>query len=1092
MIKKERHDLTPTQEAMLLYALYAPKSPAYFEQFCYTYSGPLNVSALVAACQRAVDRHSILRTSFSWDGENRPLQTVHENATLPFTFCDWSDVGAAEQESRLASFLAADQQFGFDLSQAPLFRLAIIKFGEDSFRIVISNHHLVLDGWSMGILREEVSQTYQALTRQEEIVPAASPDFHHYVDFLKEQKTDLAEGFWRNELAGFSTPNALVIDNAPGRLPAADEEFAEQSFVLPAAITARLQKCAREYRLTMSTLVQAAWAILLGIYCCSDDVVFGITVSGRPYDFPDIDAMVGLFINTLPLRAHLSPREVAASCFQKMQRNVAELRQYETTSLKLIHEWSAAPHNNLPLFETLVVFENFAGNDSALNLGGEMKLAGSHLARTNYPLTMVINPGAELNVRAVYHRSRFGTAAINRLLNHYGAILEGFTNGLERPIGAMSLLTPAEKQTLLNDWSGAGSGPVASGPQLIHRTIEAQAARTPDAIAVEHEGNRLTYSELNARANRLANFMRSAGVRPESLVGICLERSPDMILSVLAVLKAGGAYVPLDPAYPQDRLTLMLEDSGAQLLLSRAPLRKHFPDFTGRFIAIDNEASAIDEQDTENLSDSAGLESLAYVIYTSGSTGKPKGVMIEHRALACFAASASDEYAITDKDRVLQFASLCFDTSAEEIYCALSRGASLVLRTDAMITSPRQFLQSCEQLEITTLDLPTGYWHHLCAALGAEDLTIPPSVRCVILGGEQARSDHTLQWVERAGENVRLLNTYGPTETTVVATTFDLSRHRAGDRIAIGRPLRGTTVYVLDAEGQPVPAGMAGELYIGGAGVARGYLNKPELTAGKFIPNPFGEGRLYRSGDVVKFSAEGDLEFLGRVDNQVKIRGFRIELEEIEEAIRNHQSVSDAVVSVHEDTDGDKRLCAYLVGTGTVPVSVKEVRDLLKSTLPAHMVPGSWTVLDSLPLMPNGKVDRRALPAPEHDREQAETDYVAPQTPTEEVLAHIWREVLKLDRVGVNDNFFELGGHSLLAARVFSELQKKLKIELNLADIFMAPTIAQLAEMIYQRETEDQESDELMSLLSELEELSDEQAHHRLTEEMSIPDPAHI
>lgn len=1079
--KKHLHDLTPTQEAMLLYALYAPASPAYFEQFCYSYRGPLNVETFATACQRVIDRHSILHTAFCWDDENRPQQMFHDEAKLPFTFLDWSELAGAEQEVRLTTFLAEDQRRAFDLSQAPLIRLAVIKIGEDDFRFVISNHHLVLDGWSMGIFRREVSQTYQSLMADAELDLPAPPNFHDYVEWMQKVNQDDVESFWRNELSGFSAPNALPIDKAPGRLPATNEEFDEEAITLPEGLSGRLHACARQHRLTMSTMVQGAWAVLLSQYCNSDDVLFGITVAGRPYDYPEIDSMVGLLINTLPLRVRVSPNEAASSGLQQIQRKVAELHEYETTSLKHVHDLSDVPHNNLPLFETLVVFENFVGHDLSLNLGGEIELIQSHLARTNYPLTLVINPHAELGLRAIYHRSRFEAEAIRVLLTHFVMIMESFANSLDQPLAAVNLLTEADRQTLLSDWSGTACEPAKL--ELIHRTIEAQAARIPDAIAVEHEDDRLTYAELNARANQLAHFLQSQGVTNDGLVGICLERSLDMIVAVLAVLKAGGAYAPLDPAYPKDRLTLMLEDSGAQLLLTHARLQERFPEFNGRTVLIDATA-ALAGQSTENPAANATMESLAYVIYTSGSTGKPKGVMIEHGALANFTASAAGEYAITEQDRVLQFASLCFDASAEEIYCTLSRGATLVLRTDAMLTSPKQFLQISDGLAITVLDLPTGYWHHLTAAVSSDDLAIPQSLRLVILGGEQAQPAHVQRWVARAGSNVRLLNTYGPTEATVVTTTFDLSDYRAGERIAIGRPIRGASVYVLDEALQPVPAGLSGELYIGGASIARGYLNQPDLTAKKFIANPFGNGRLYRSGDVVRFLPDANLEFLGRVDNQVKIRGFRIELEEIEQAIRNHSAVSDAVVTVHEDSEGDKRLYAYVALDKTDSLSVNELRTFIKAALPVHMVPGSWTILDSLPLMPNGKVDRQALPNPDSERPQVETHFIAPRTPTEELLARIWCSVLKLEDVGVNDNFFELGGHSLLAARVFSELQKTMKIELNLVDIFNAPTVAALAELIYERETAHDPRAELMSLLSELEKLTEEDAHRYLADAM--------
>jgi len=1075
------YELTPTQEAMLLYALYAPQSPAYFEQFCYSYRGPLQVPHFIAAWERVINRHSILRTSFLWNGESEPRQVVHERVELPFTFCDWSELTAAEQNERLTDFLETDRQRGFDLSQAPLLRLSLIRTGVDSFYIVLSNHHLVLDGWSLGQVRREVSQTYQALTRGEVAELSPAPVFHEYVEWLQQQNVE-AESFWRQELAGFTAPNALSIDKAPASFPGANAEFAEQMINVPEALSQQLQACARRHRLTMSTIAQAAWAVLLRRYCNTDDVMFGITVAGRPYDFPEIDSMVGLLINTLPLRVRLSANDVASTCFQQLQRKVAAVREFETTSLKQIHEWSEIQRHNLPLFETLVVFENFIGHDLRLNLGGDLDLVRSHLARTNYPLVFVVNPHAELGLRAIYHRNRFEPEAIERLLNQLVMILESFATDLDKPINAMNFLSENERHKLLTEWSGGEFVP--SGLQPIHRLIESQTEVTPEAFAVEHEGRRFSYAELNTRANQLAHFLRAEGVGIGSLVGIYLERSPDMIVAVLAVLKAGGAYVPLDPAYPKDRVAFMLEDSGARLVVTRAILGAALPKSDRRTICVDSEAQVIATHSSDNPVDGATTEDLAYVIYTSGSTGRPKGVMVEHRALANFVASAGEEYAIGSEDRVLQFASLCFDTSAEEIYCTLTRGATLVLRTDAMLTSAKQFLEGCARLGITIMDLPTGYWHHLTAAICADDLPVPESVKLLILGGEQAHSDHVDRWLERA-PGVRLLNTYGPTEATIVTTTFDLSNHRAGPPISIGRPIRGASIYVLDGALQPVPVGLTGELFIGGADLARGYLNRADLTAEKFIPNPFAGGRLYRSGDLVRFLPDGNLEFVGRVDNQVKIRGFRIELEEVEQAITAYPAVADAVVTVREEADGDKRLSAYVVPTEASTLGVSELRSFLAETLPPHMMPASFTTIATLPLMPNGKVDRNALPAPGNERPEVEAHLVLPRTPTEEFVARVWCDVLKMDRVGIHDNFFELGGHSLLAAKVFSELQKKFSVELNLADMFSAPTIAALAEMLYLRETEHQHSDELALLLSELDELSDDEASRRLAEEMT-------
>lgn len=1084
------YQLTPTQEAMLLYSIYAPESPAYFEQFCYTYRGELDTAALEAAWQRVVNRHSILRTSFHWSDDQGPRQKVHDCVQMPFVFEDWRDLTNAQQEQKLTEYLEADCALGFDVSVAPLIRVAVLQTRSNVFQIVISNHHLVLDGWSMGVVRREVSQTYNALVRGEQCELPPAPEFSTFVDWLSNQEAEAGESFWQQEFAGFTQPDALAIDLAPTSLPGPDETFGELVIDISEELSSRLNATARKHRLTLSTIAQGAWALLLGHYCRTNDVLFGITVSGRPYDFAEVDSLVGVLINTLPLRTRIPADVSMASNLQELQKRVSRLRDHETTPLKQIHEWADLP-NSRPMFETLLVFENFFGHDLQLNLGGEIELSRSLLARTNYPLVLVVNPHAELGLRVIYHRSRFSAESIARLLNHLVTIMESFANDLQQPAASMGILNAAERRMVIDEWSTSSASAADLTP--VYRMVEERAATAPDAVAVIQDGRSLTYAQLNTRANQLARFLRAnleerTGAAP--LVGICLERSLDMIVAVLAVLKAGAAYVPLDPSYPLDRLSMMLADSGARVILTGQRVHEKLPPFDGRVISVDTESARIALESGDNLEAGASLDDLAYVMYTSGSTGTPKGVMIEHRNLANFVDSLSTQYEITPEDRVLQFASLSFDTSAEEIYCALTRGATLVLRTDAMITSPKQFLESCAGLGITVLDLPTGYWHHLVNALAEDRLPIPESIRLVILGGEEAHAEHLDKWLKHAGRRVRLVNTYGPTEATVVTTTFDLTQHRPGESVAIGRPIAGASVYVLNDTLQPAAVGIPGELYIGGAGVARGYLNRPDLTQQRFIKNPFGEGRLYRSGDLVRYQADGNLEFLGRADNQVKIRGFRIELEEIEAAIRGHETVTDTVVTVLEDSDGDKRLCAYVVFTAQGAACPTEVRTYLKSKLPPHMVPGTFMVLDSLPLTSNGKVDRRALPDPAVEQTQPEESFVGPQTPTEELVAAAWCHALKLPRVGRHENFFELGGHSLLAARVFADLQKTVAIELSLVDIFNAPTVAGLANLIYEREAQHQDSDELLSLLAQLEDLSDEEARQQMTEERATLSPA--
>ena len=1109
------YDLTPTQQAMLLYSLYAPESKAYFEQVCYSYRGLLDVGAFAEAWQKVVDRHKVLRTSFSSEDSERLRQTVHSEANVPFAHLDWRKLSACEQNECLVQFLKNDCAAGFDLSRAPLLRVAVLQTEDHSCWIVVSNHHIILDGWSMSHLRNEVSQIYQGLVGREQVDLAAAHHFGEYLEWLEKQNAAEAETFWRQELSDFSGPTYLPIDKQAGKLPSADESFAEKQTYLSASLTETIRSTAQRHHLTVAALLQGAWGVLLSRYCAVDDVIFGMTVSGRPYDLAGVESMVGLLINTLPVRVKLAAQDSCLENLKKHQTRVAGLFEHEHTSLQYIREWSELPPN-LPLFDTLMVFENFAGSGSAFDLDGKIELVSSHLSRTNYPLTLVVEPGVQLRLQLVYQCSRFDDDAIERMLAHLAIIIASMAEDMNQPIAALPLLTEAERHTLIVELNETRKE--ISNEKCINRLFEQQVELTPYATAVIHERAQLTYSELNARANQLAHYLKSLGVGPERRVGICLERSIEMVVAVLATLKAGGAYLPLDPTYPRSRLDFMLQDGGVEVLLTNDRLLENLPGYGGRIVrlgdqgseAADNETELINAQSKDNLSEAPAAANLAYVIYTSGSTGTPKGTMIEHDSLVNFTRAAAEAYEISPADRVLQFASLSFDTSAEEIFPALCQGACLVLRTDSMISSAVDFFGGCTEFGVTVLDLPTAYWHELTDELATDKLSLPSSMRLVILGGEKALPERLRSWRELGGASaVRLVNSYGPTEATIVATMSDLSAsgtrilrasHTAETPVSavlaevpIGGPISNATVYVLDPLLRPVPVGIPGELHLGGMGVARGYLNRADLTAEKFIPNPFSSQvgqRLYKTGDVVRYRSDGELQYLGRIDHQVKVRGFRIELEEVEQAIRSHENVSDAVVIATEDANSNNRLVAYVVAARDTELTGSEVREFLTRQLPAYMVPSAFAMLDSLPLMPNGKLDRQALPRVAAQRTDSETAFQPPRTFLEEALAKSWCGLLQLDRVSVHDNFFELGGHSLLGAKLISTLRRDMNVCLKLIDVFQSPTIASLAELIYQRQTEDEAEADLISLLAELQNLSDEEAELTLAQELTQHPPA--
>jgi surfactin family lipopeptide synthetase A len=649
-----------------------------------------------------------------------------------------------------------------------------------------------------------------------------------------------------------------------------------------------------------------------------------------------------------------------------------------------------------------------------------------------------------------YNTDLFDHQTIACLLQRFQTLLESAADNPEQRISELPLMTQAERRQLL----AYSVGPTVALPEelCIHQLFEAQAERTPEAIALEVNGKRLTYAVLNSRANQWARFLQKLGAGPEVMVGIYLDRSPEMVLAKLATLKAGAAYVPLDPTYPNQRLSFMLQDAQVSILLTTQRLLPSLPQHSASTICMDTQSEQIAAEGSNNVICRASGGGQVCVLYTSGSTGRPKGVMITHRALVNYALSAVKEYGLVRGDRVLQFASMSFDAALEEIYPCLLQGATLVLRTDEMLDSIPAFLTTCTQMEITLIILPTAYWHEIVSQLQIGKSVMPPNLRLLIIGGERALPEKLLPWQKVIGSRVALVNTYGPTEGTIAVTRYKLPgiavEQSSGREVPIGYPIENASVYLLDRWMQPVAVGIPGELYIGGEALSRGYLHRPDLTAETFVPDPFSANagdRLYRTGDLVRFLSAGNLEYRGRTDHQVKIRGFRIEPGEIESLLEQHEAVKDAVVLAREDDPGLKRLVAYIVARGESSPKVDSLRGFLKQHLPEYMVPSVFLFLQKLPLNSSGKIDYRALPKPDQSRADFEGELVGPRTPTEEVLMSIWAEILRLERIGVHENFFDLGGHSLLATQVISRIDDAFHIDMPLRRLFEQQTIAELS-----------------------------------------------
>jgi amino acid adenylation domain-containing protein len=1079
----DAYPLAPLQQGMLFRALFAPAGEHYFEQLTCTLDGDLDRDAFRAALQQVVDRHPALATAFVWegpDGEHQPLQVVEIGVEVPWTLADWRRTPAAALPERLRAWLAADRARGFDLGRPPLLRAALLQTGEAEHRFVWSFHHLLFDGWCLSLLIGELFQLYAACRRgaPPPVLPFPRP-YRDYVAWLAGRDRAAEEAHWRARLAGFGAPTPVPLD-VPGAAAAGDDPAGprEERLALPPAATAALAAFARRQRLTLGTVAQAAWAALLARYGGGRDVVFGTVVSGRPPELPGVESMVGLFINTLPARFDVAPRAAVADWLAAAQRAQLELRAHEWSPLADVQRWSEVPAGE-PLFHSLFVFENAPVAAAAALEAGALAVRDVELAdRTDYPLTVTAIPGPELAL-AIGHDRRATAVTARRLLGHLAALLDAIAADPGRPVGDLPLLAAAERHQLVVEWNDPPGA--AAADRRLDRLFLAQAARTPAAPALVADGQEISYGALARRAAQLARALAARGVGPGTRVALCLERSLDMVAAVLGILLSGGAYVPLEPETPRERLAFFLADARPAALVTRERLLPALPELPAGTAVLALAALGEGDGDAAALPDpGASPDDLAYVIYTSGSTGTPKGVMVSHRAVAAYALAVAARYGLGPGERMLQFASIAFDASAEEIFAALLTGATLVVHTGAL-EEPARFLARCGEEGSTVLSLPTAWWHQLAAAIDGEGLAPPASLRLVVTGGERALPERWAAWRRGAAARVRLLNCYGPTEATIGAMLYEGEMAAGRPEVPIGRPLPGVRAHVLDAadgEPRPVPVGGVGELYLGGAGLARGYLDRPAATAAAFVPDPFaalaGEpgARLYRTGDLARHLPDGALEFAGRVDGQVKVRGFRVELGEVEAALAAHPGVRAAAAVARPDGAGSLALAAYVVPLAAGD-PLADLASFLVRRLPGYMVPADLVPVAELPLTATGKLDRQALarlaPPPRSG------GFVAPRNPVEERLAAIWSELLGARAVGVDDDFFALGGHSLLATQLVSRLRREFQVDLALPRLFELRRLGELAEEVLERRLA-AEGGDLDDMLAHIDELSDEEA----------------
>ncbi|MDQ1592737.1 MAG: hypothetical protein QOG71_3364 [Pyrinomonadaceae bacterium] len=1024
-----------------------PDSPFYNLPLAVELKGRLDLDALEQTLSEITRRHEALRTSFTAI-EGQPVQIVSPEYKVNLPVIDLLALDAGEREREVRRLAVAEAQLPFDLARVPLWRATLLRLADDEHVLLLTMHHIISDAWSMGILIHEVATLYEASMRGAQSPLAELPI--QYADFARWQREWLTGetleaqlAYWRGQLA--DSPALLELPTDRPRPPVQSHRGASVPFTLSRSLTENLQQLSRQEGVTLFMTLLAAFQSLLARYAATDDVAVGTPIAGRSR--AELEELIGFFVNTLVLRTSLNGDPTVSELLRRVREVCLGAYAHQDVPFeRLVEELQPARESShAPLFQVMFTLQNAAAEAAKLT-GLEMRPLEVESGVAKFDLTLSLSESvAGLWGRLEYNADLFDEETARRMTRHFERLLEEMVSQPERRVSELELLTEGERRQLIEEWNATRSE--YAREMCVHELVERSAERWPDAVALVSEDGEWTYAELNRRANQLAHHLRRRGVRSGDVVGVLSERSAEMVCGWLGVLKAGAAYLPLDASYPPQRLEMMLEDAGVEIVLTEERLLTAVAGRTSGVVCVDRDRDVIARERAENPASEADAESVAYVIYTSGSTGRPKGILIPHRAVARLVCNTN--YVRLDaSDRVAQASNASFDAATFEVWGALVSGARLVIMRRDVVLSPSEFGAEIRRQGITVLFLTTALFNLL--AREAPDSF--GSIKHLLFGGEAVDPARVREIIEHAAPE-RLLHVYGPTESTTFASWFLVQSVPAGAwTIPVGRPVSNTEIYILDKNLRPVPAGVAGELCIGGDGLAHGYLHSPALTAEKFVPDTFSAragARLYRTGDRARFLPDGNIEFLGRADRQVKLRGFRIELEEIEAALNEHPSVREAVVVLHEVSPGDQRLVAYLSAAG-VEATPDLLRADLRQRLPDYMMPAAYVLLDALPLTPNGKVDRRALPAPDESGTPSGANYLAPRNTTELQLAQIWEELLNVRPVGVNDNFFTLGGHSLLAVRLMAQVRKQFGRDLPLDTLFKGATVESLAAIIRQ------------------------------------------
>lgn len=1059
--------LSFAQQRLWFLDQWEPANSTYNTSAAFRLIGPLNVGALERSLNEIVRRHDALRTTFpSVDGQ--PVQAIAPVLTLSLPAVDLRNLPEPEREAEVQRLMGREAQRPFDLARGPLLRSTLLWMDDQEHMLLLAMHHIISDGWSRGVLFRELSILYEAFfTGGSSPLPEPAIQYADFAvwqrQWLQGEILESQLSYWRQQFDG--APLVLELPTDRPRPPIQTAEGARQSLVLPKRLAESLLALSHQQHVTLFMTLLAAFKTLLYRYTGQEDILVGTPVANR--NRVELEGLIGLFANTLVLRTTLSGNPTFRELLGRV-RDVA-LGAYAHQDLpfeKLVEELQ--PQRSLarhPLFQVMFVLQNAPRR--GFNLAG-LTLTPFEIDRETamFDLSLLLTEEAE-GWRATlgYNIDLFDAATMRRMLEHFQTLLEGIVANPDHPIETLPLLTPAERHRVTHEWNQTRRDYPAD--KCIHQLFERRAETSPEQIALVHGEREVTYGEVNRRSNQLARYLQRMGVGPESLVAVCLDRSPELVIAIVAILKAGGAFVSLPADSSSERLEYLLQDTGAEMVITKEALVDRLERALLRLVCIDSQWNQISLEDTTTSESSVRPENLAYAVYTSGSTGRPKGILITHRSLVNYATAVNQIYDFSAMDRRLQFAPTSSEVFISEVFGALVSGATVVLRPDQDFASFTEFLKFVEANNISVFGLPSAFWHEWVASMSDGEARLPGCLRIVISGMDKARPELFEVWKQKVGGRIRWFNVYGPSEATCVATLYeaDFSTPDRLYSIPIGRPIANARIYLLDRHQNPVPVGVPGELYIGGYGVGRGYLHLPELTADKFVPDTFSDDlqdRLYRTGDLARYLPDGNIEFLGRSDYQVKIRGFRVELEEIEAILRQHPGVREAVVVAREDVGiadwetansrskiqnpkwMDKRLAAYIVANSHDPASIIELRRFLREKLPAYMIPSAFMILEALPLTSSGKVDRGALPMPDATRPEVEEPFAAPATPIEEALARIWGEALGLQKIGVYDNFLDLGGHSLSAMNVIFRVEAELGVRLSPRD-FVMQTLGQIA-----------------------------------------------